>query len=100
MIEGRVSCSINWFSRRPLDVNYNIVIFFTTFILPFFIILFCNLRVLFMVSCYISYLMHTLLNLVVTIMSIYIIFIGLVTVVTTKFRLQVNSDVDLMCFMN
>ena len=49
VVEGRVSCSINWFSRRKRDINYNIVIFFTTFLLPACIILVCNLRVLHMV---------------------------------------------------
>ena len=50
-LEGALtSCSVEWKARTANVISYNVTIFLCTFIIPLFIILFTNIKLLFIVS--------------------------------------------------
>lgn len=49
-LEGALtSCSIEWYERSFNVMSYNITIFIWTFLLPLVVIVFCNLKLVFIV---------------------------------------------------
>lgn len=50
-LEGALtSCSVEWKARTVNVISYNVTIFLCTFIIPLFIIVFTNIKLLFIVS--------------------------------------------------